>query len=892
MESSLISTKIYKPFTQPNIVIRERLLEMLNCGLKRKLTLIAAPAGFGKTTLLTEWSSTINLPSAWVSLDSGDNDPKRFLSYCLSALKTLQPEFGENTLSIINSAQVTNAETIITTFINEINSDLKESVLILEDYHLVDSPLVHNAIIFLLEHLPLNIHLYIACRHDPPFPLSKMRLRKQLCEIREADLRFTKEEAKIFFKKTMNLDLTDEEISVLEEKTEGWIASLQLAALAMQGRKDIHKFIKDFSGSHNYIVEYLTEEVLIHLDTNLQEFLLYTSILEKFSSPLCDAVIGGSESQHILDYLDKSKLFLVPLDEHKKWFRYHHLFSDLLKFRLDQLFPDIIDTLHNRASIWYEKNELTEEAINHSLLAGNIERAADLIDAASIRALVKGEFTTIKNWSEKIDPVVLSTRPFILLSLAWINTILSELDKAVPLLAKVENIINKEQNNFDIHRITDLRGHVALMKSYQHHPYFTGKPEDIFKQRELILEAKKHLRKDDPTLQSTVDLLLAWTYILSGNWEEGRIIFENAERNGETSENHIVSLSAVLYQSTTLIIQGKLNAAYSLCFKGAEKYLQKYGDSFLPLGLVYSGLGQIFYSQNKLKEAEFYLNKSLIISEMMGNWTLFFTTINQLKLIKQILKDTKSLKDLISREEEALLKSLPYFKDITIEFNRVKFWLMKNNFKLAVKWMNDFNTSPLKDTAYFSYGFILCARILIETGEYFKALTTLIRVEEKFQENGAAGWLLEIYILKAVIFEKEGETERSIFEIKKALVIAEQEGFTRIFINEGELMAEILTNVIKISSKDKSINNNFISGIIREINSQQINKEDYTEENLSDRELEVLRLLAAGYSNKAIADKLFVAVGTVKKHTHTIYQKMNVDSRTKAVQTAREMNLI
>ena len=585
MTQPILSTKLYYPSLQTSWVKRERLIDKLNECFSAKLTIVSAPAGFGKTTLLSEWIEQSKHKVGWVSLDSGDNDPKRFLTYCIAALQQIQPGFGENTETIIQSPQQVSPESIVTAFINEINESLKESILILDDYHTIDSPEVHQSLSFFIEHLPHNLHLIVAGRHDPPIPLSRLRSRKQLLEVRESDLRFTIEETISFFKTSMGLELTKDEVETLEERTEGWIASLQLAGIAMQGGKNIHQFISDFKGSHSYIVDYLTEEVLNHLDASMQEFLLYTSILNRFNSSLCDAVTRGFGSQDVIGYLSKAKLFLVPLDEDRQWFRYHHLFADLLKYRLKQLFPDVVTVLHERASKWFEENGFTEEAINHALSAGDVERAADLIEAAAVPTLVNAELTTLRGWAKKIPQEVLNRRAYILICLAWIHNMYGEIDKVEPVLSQTETTLKSREDFYDEKSRDDINAHIALLRSYNYSPFYTNNPEDVETQRKLILEAKSFLKTDNPTLQSTMELILGWTYAFSGKWKEAKDAFMNAFVVGEISNNHIVALSGAFNYVDILLIEGHLQEAYKLCKDIIDKYIATVWEEFLIAGI-------------------------------------------------------------------------------------------------------------------------------------------------------------------------------------------------------------------------------------------------------------------------------------------------------------------
>jgi LuxR family maltose regulon positive regulatory protein len=893
MTQQILSTKLYFPSTQPIWVKRNRLIDKLNNCFNARLTVVSAPAGFGKTTLLSEWIEQSEYPVGWVSLDQGDNDPKRFHAYIIAALQQIQPGFGSNTETIIKSPQQVPPENIVTALINEIGESLKKSVLILDDYHLIDSPLIHQSLSFFIEHLPDNLHLIIAGRHDPPIPLSKLRTRKQLYEIREADLRFTTDETVNFFNVTMNLDLTKDEVETLEERTEGWIASLQLAGIAMQGRNNIHDFIKSFKGSHSYIVDYLTEEVINHLDLNLQEFLLYTSILTRFNSSLCDAVIAGLGSQDIIDYLNKAKLFIVPLDENRKWFRYHHLFSDLLRYRLEQLFPDIIPNLHKRASKWFKENNFTEDAINHSLAAGDKEGAANLIESSSISALVNAELTTLRNWAQKIPQEILNNRAYILICLAWVHNIYGEFEKTEPLLTKVEFILNGEAKRYDEKSRRDLSAHVALLRSYSYSPYYTNNPSDVEAQRKLILEAKKFLNADNTIMQSTLELLLGWTFAFTGNWKEAKESFMNAFVFGEMSNNHIVALNGVFNYVDILLVEGKLQQAHNLIRESIDKYETRYGKRFLSLGYVYLIMSRILYELNDLDTSDYYASECLRLSKLMGNWTMFFHAITMLQYIKQTKGDISSVRQLIKEDDEALnVQNLSHFRELVIETQRVKVLLAQKNFKAVAKWQDRFNNDSMKDIPYHTSGKLLGVRFLIATGNYASAIELLNAIEEHVTSSGAKGFLLEVLILKAIIYHKEKDTFRALELLKDAIIIAEPEGYLRIFINEGKTIADLLNIFLSAYSQEKDFPMSYVTKLLEEINKQLAKPDQPVEEPLSDREIEVLRLLSAGYSNKEIADKLFLAIGTIKKHTHQIYQKLNVDSRVRAIQTARELNLI
>ncbi len=428
MTESLLTTKLFIPSTRPELVPRPRLIECLNEGLHRKLTLISAPAGFGKTTLVTEWLGNLRVDAkkenqienriAWLSLDDGDNDPARFLTYFIAALNRaegIDATYGKGALSMIQSPQPPPTETTLTSLINEIAAIPGKIILILDDYHLIDAQPVHDALSFLLENQPQNLHLVIATREDPHLPFSRLRASSQLTELRATDLRFTSSEAAEFLNQVMGLDLSMEDIAALETCTEGWIAGLQLAAISLQGKEDTTKLIKSFSGSHRLVLDYLIEEVLNQQPENIQSFLLQTSILDRMTVSLCDALTGQDNGQQTLEYLEHANLFIVPLDDERRWYRYHHLFADLLRQRLHQSIAGDegggVDELHKRASVWYEDNGLEIEAYQHAAAANDVERAARLVEGEGMPLTLRGEATPVLKWLASLPTTVLNARP-------------------------------------------------------------------------------------------------------------------------------------------------------------------------------------------------------------------------------------------------------------------------------------------------------------------------------------------------------------------------------------------------------------------------------------------------------------------------------------------------
>ena len=419
MSPPILATKLYIPPPRPNVVLRPRLITRLNEGLHGRLTLISAPAGFGKTTLLSEWIAGCKWPVAWLSLDESDNDPSQFLTYLVAALQTIDNDMGAGMLSILQSPQPRPAELFLTSLINAVAQAPQEFILALDDYHRIEARPIHNALTFLLDHLPPQMHLAIVSRSDPPLPLARLRGQRTLTELRAADLRFTPDEAATFLNQVMRLDLSAADVAALETRTEGWIVGLQMAALSMQGRADTASFIRAFTGSHRFIIDYLVEEVLQRQVERVRDFLLQTSILDRLSGPLCDAVSGQGDGRAMLEALERGNLFVVPLDEERHWYRYHHLFADMLQARLTREQPDQAPLRHRRASEWYEQNGLPSDAIRHALAAEDFERAADLVELAWPAMRRSRQEATVLGWVKALPDKLIRARPVLSVVSAW-----------------------------------------------------------------------------------------------------------------------------------------------------------------------------------------------------------------------------------------------------------------------------------------------------------------------------------------------------------------------------------------------------------------------------------------------------------------------------------------
>ncbi|MBA3473304.1 MAG: hypothetical protein H0T57_08795 [Rubrobacter sp.] len=517
MSTPILATKLYIPPPRPKVVLRPRLIERLNEGLHRKLTLISAPAGFGKTTLVSEWVAGCERPAAWLSLDEGDNDPTRFLAYLVAALRTIAADIGEGVLGVLQSPQPPPTESILTALLNEITTIPDDFVLVLDDYHVIDAKPVDNALAFLLEHLPPRMHLVIATREDPHLPLARLRVQGQLSELRAADLRFTPSEAAGFLNQVMGLNLSAEDIAALETRTEGWIAGLQLAAISMQGHKDAASFIESFTGSHHFVLDYLVEEVLQQQPESVQTFLLRTSILAHLCGPLCDAVLldPSASGQETLEYIEHANLFLVPLDNERRWYRYHHLFAELLRQRLHQSTTSStgdevgdVAELHSRASVWYEDNGLEIEAFQHAAAANDVERAARLIEGEGMPLQFRGAGAPVLNWLESLPKTALDARPSLWVTYASTllfggqHTAVEQTLQAAE--AALQGTEPDEETRDLIGRIASMRATLAVIQN---------DVETIITQSRRALE---YLHRDNLLVRTATTWTLGYAYQLLG----------------------------------------------------------------------------------------------------------------------------------------------------------------------------------------------------------------------------------------------------------------------------------------------------------------------------------------------------------------------------------------
>ncbi len=885
MATPVLATKLYIPPPRPKVVLRHRLIETLNEGLAlgRKLTLISAPAGFGKTTLLSEWVTGYERPAAWLSLDEGDNNPSRFLSYLFAALQTIAANIGVGMLDVLQSPQPPATEAILTALLNEITTFPDHLILVLDDYHIIDAKAVDDALAFVIEHLPPQMHLVIATREDPPLPLARLRARGQLTELRAADLRFTPSEAAEFLNQMMGLNLSEEDIAALEARTEGWITGLQLAALSMQGHQDAASFIKSFTGSHHFVLDYLLEEVLHQQSEDVQTFLLRTSILDRLCGPLCDAVLldPTASGQATLEYLEHANLFIVPLDNERRWYRYHHLFSDLLRQRLEQSLASSKgdaesreNELHIRASQWYEENGLHIEAFRHAAAANDVERAERLIQGDGIPRHFRGAVTAILDWLESLPTAVMNARPSLwwrYASLLLINGqrtgVEEKLDAAEAALQGAE--ADDSTRNL-IGRIAVSRATLALTR-YQVEP--------MLAQSRRALE---YLNPNSLSLRANANWTLGYAYFFQGDRTAAGRSFTEA-----------ISLSQAAGDIFTTVLAtiglGDIQEAENQLYMAAETYrrvLQLAGDQ--PLPIIYEahlGLARLSYEWNDLDAAEQHGRQSLQLARQYDRVIDRFITCEVfLARLKLGQGDVAGAADILAQADQAARQQNFVYRIPEVAAAQVQVLLRQGNLAAATQ-LAQTHGLPLSQ-----------ARVYLAKGDPSAALAVLESFRQQVEANAWADEQLKVMILQAVALDAHGKKDKALQVLGEALVLAEPGGFIRIFVDEGLPMAQLLSE----ASARGGIMTDYVGKLLAVIEAEEQKSEDKPSlptaqpliEPLSPRELEVLQLIAQGLSNREISERLFLAVITVKVHNQKIFGKLHVKRRTEAVARAREFGLL
>ena len=906
MSIPILATKLYLPPPRPNLVFRPHLRERLNEGLHRKLILISAPAGFGKTTLVSDWVTSCERATAWLSLDKGDNDFKRFLAYLVAALQGISATIGEGLLGVLQSPQPPPIESILTALLNDITTIRDHFVLVFDDYHVIDAKAVDHALTFLLEHLPPQMHLVIATREDPHLPLARLRARGQLTELRATDLRFTPTEAGEFLNQGMGLKLAAEDIAALETRTEGWIAGLQLAAISMQGHQDATSFIKSFTGSHRFVLDYLAEEVLQQQPESVQRFLLRTSILNRLCGPLCDAVLlaPSASGQEILEYIEQANLFIVPLDNERRWYRYHHLFADLLRQRLHESrssFTEDSSTgdtgwnvadLHIRASVWYEENGLEIEAFHHAAAANDIERVERLIEGKGMPMHFRGAVVPVLNWLESQPTTVLDATPSLWTTYASVLLVTGQTSRVQQTLQAAEAALQEaersDKNDGKTYGnkwgIRDLYGRIAAIRATS-----AANQNQVATIITQSRRALAYLHPDNLAFRTSTTWKLGYAYHLQGDRAAASRAYTEVISIGQASGNIIFTIMATIGLGNLQQLENKLH----LAAQSFQRALQLFGDHPLPAaGEAHFGLARIFYEWNDLDAALKHGQQSIQLARQIENNNRLVACEVFLARLKLAQGDVSGARAILAKASQLVRQHNFVYWTAEVAAAQVLTLLQQGNL-VAAAHLAETHELPLSQ-----------ARVHIAQGKSSTALARLATFRQQAQAKGWADEQLKVMVLQAVAYYLHGRKDKAVQLLAEALTLAEPGGFIRLFIDEGLPMAQLLGEATTYGMMP-----DYIGKLLAVFQAEGQKIEDKSTlppaapapptppiepliEPLSQRELEVLQLIAQGLSNREISERLVLALSTVKGHNRRIYGKLQVKRRTEALVRARELGLL
>src|ERR687893_748274 len=890
----ILATKLYVPAPKLRVVPRPRLIERLNEGLHRKLTLISAPAGFGKTTLLGEWLAGCGRPAAWLSLDEGDNDPSRFLAYLVAALRTVATDIGEGVLGA-QSPQPPPTETILTALLNEINAIPDDFVVVLDDYHLIDARPIDDALAFLLEHLPPRMHLVVATREDPHLPLSRLRVRGQMSELRAAYLRFTPSEAAEFLVGVMGLSLSAEDIAALEDRTEGWIAGLQLAALSMQGREDVSRFIRAFAGDNRYIVDYLVEEVLQRQPERIRSFLLQTSILERLSGPLCEVVTEKDDGRGMLEALERGNFFVVPLDDKRHWFRYHHLFAEVLSANLMQERPDQIPALHRRASEWHEQHGSAAAAIRHALAAEDFERAADLVELAVPATRRSRQEATLLGWLKALPAELFQFRP--VLNVYYAGTLLQsgQLDGVEDRLRDAERWLDTTADTRE--REEAPSAEMVVLDEDE----FRGLPASIAMYRAGIALARGNVQEtvtyarrvlhfaaeDDHFRRGAAAALLGLASWTSGDLESAHRSYDGGMASLQKAGNISDAVGGAMTSADIQVAQGRLREARRT-YEHALRLATEHGDPVMRgTADMHGGMAELHRERNDLQAA----TQRLLRSKEQGEHTGFpqypYRWRVAMARIREAQGDLDGALGLLDEAERLYVSD--FHPDVRpIAALKARIWVAQGRLGEALDWARERGLSAHDDLGYLrEFEHVTLTRVLLARykidradGSMLEAMGLLERLLQAAEAGGRMGSVIEILVLQALAYKAQDERPSALVPLERALTLAEPEGYVRVFVDEGRAMAQLLSEAaahgIMPDYKDKLLAASETEAQKSEVRPYLLPAPPAQSliEPLSQRELEVLRLIARGLSNREISERLFLALITVKGHNRNIFRKL------------------
>jgi LuxR family maltose regulon positive regulatory protein len=904
-QSPILTTSLRIPKLHEGLITRPILLGKLDQALEFPLTLVIAPAGFGKTTLLSQWISAraradLRDRVAWVSLES-EYDARQFWTSIITSLQEVQPKLGESALASLETSQPP-IHVILRALINDIADAAQEFVLILDDYHHIDEPAIHATLSFLIDHLPYNLHLVITSRSQPPLSLARWRASNDLYELREEDLRFTPEEVAFFFNEITGLNLSPLEIAALENRTEGWIAGLQLVALSIQGVDDQSKrsFVSAFTGSQRYILDYLVEEVLEQQPDHLKTFLLRTSILERLSASLCNAVTGRTDGQAILESLEREHLFMISLDQEQRWYRYHHLFKDVLYHRLTRANPDSVLALHRRAMEWFVCAGRTDEAIRQACAAHEWDRAVELIEPAIQATWNRGEIRKIIGWLGRLPDEYLDSHRH--LYLYYLRALLhgGQMEEAERQLQKVET-----NPGGRLHPDSNVDDQLQLGTIYAIRTTIAAVSEEPGSALALGKEALRLLPEENTEIRAYGLNSLGVAQFYLGNMAQAEQIFAQGREMAQQAGNVYSAVAAAAYQAKALVIQGRLHAAERV-LEGALRPDNPADSPSRPkataAGLACAILGNLFYEWNRLEEAEQYLTEAIELGQQLAYGSALWSAYHTLARIRLIHQDQKGAEALVEEAQRYRMSYTVLLPAGWMDAEQAGAELALGRLQNAEHW-----ASTCREEQTASARFVqeteglLRARLYLRQGKPGQARALLDQLRPITESSDRTGHLIELLALTAMSQHALGRVSEAIDTLQAALRIAEPEGYLRTFVDEGQPMAVLLYQALA-----EGILSNYIGKLLAAFPTYEASSYSWQNpsqapqvgsadeqliEPLSERELEVLQWMAGGASNQEIAEALTIAVTTAKKHVSNIIRKLGVDNRMQAAAKGRNLGL-
>jgi len=902
----LLATKTTVPRLREGRVGRPRLVERLRAATVREFVLVCAPAGFGKSTLLADWVQVDRRPVAWLSLDEGDNDPVRFWRHIAAAMDRARPGVAERASLLVGDPTSSSFMPAVTALVNDLAESAEDVVLVVDDYHLIHAQHVHRSVEFLLEHLPGSLRLVVASRSDPPLPLARLRARGQSAELRAADLRFTLAEATQLMAASTGLDLPEDVVVALGERTEGWVAGLQLAALSLQGRRDVEGFVAEFSGSHRYVLDYLTEEVLDRQPPDIRTFLLETSVLDRLSGALCDAVLERRDSQLLLESVERANLFLLPLDDERRWWRYHHLFADLLRSRLAREDPTRAAALHHAAAGWYERQGLPDDAIGHALAGGDQEWAAQIVETQLERQLWRSnESATLDRWLTALSPEVVRGHARLVLGQAIVAVLGGRLDDVESLLAVVEHGIPQADGRAyhpSVGRrasiMTNLRACLALCRAD-----LARARGDLQREAAFARAALAETGESDALLRT-----MARYHLAEVDWLTGKLTDSEREMSAilaewANSDEWLVLLRVGLDLGAVQRAQGRLGAALNT-YRRLES---KAGTTASALaGMAQVGAAIVFYERDELAEAAAQAAAGVERCRRLVYGPPLVTGLITLARIRLASGDPAGAHAAITEAETAM----PGIGDQRVPLGprRAEVMLATGNVAEAVNWVRDRGLAVDDEPVYpRDEAYAVLARVLIATGDPAPVVPMLERWRVVAEAQGRVAHVLAGQVLQAVAHAALGNEPAALAVLARALTLAAPEGYLRLFLNEGAVVADLLRTLLigrrleSLAAPEK-VPRAFLTRLCAAFERQGTPVLPAAPSGavaapglvvpLSRRELEVLGLVAAGKPNQAIARELFIGLDTVKRHVSHLFVKLDVSNRTEAVARARALGLL